>query len=272
MTATDPSFQNWQDLADTFNALGWFLPAYIPGVHLAGLVDRVNTSPVAARQKIFADGVCGLYPPRAMAAMLLYRYQKCPFVRDFSAMIGECIEASCYGFLRVATTGLAPVIEGIARAIAKDRDMGFTHRPTKLIRCVLKDLGERAIGAASPDADSELKLLVRSYTQFFDGRFWKDTDERPVGETLNRHGLLHGITIGEDFGTRYNFSRLLSVLDLFCLLVTYVSPRSEGLRVTFPSETEESKALAKYFGVAAMGRTAVLDRLPVRFGLGRNAE
>lgn len=120
MSAPETPLQRWQHAAGTFNALGWFLPAYIIAPAVFGLVKRIEGAPPQNRSAILADGVCELYAPRALAVMYLHRYREWPFVQEFDATILECIEAASYGFLRVATSGLAPVIEGIARGIARD--------------------------------------------------------------------------------------------------------------------------------------------------------
>jgi hypothetical protein len=262
----DDRFQQLQHAADTFNGLGWFLPAYITGKAIFELVERIDeASTPQARDQVLADGVCELYGPRALAVMQLYRYRTGSFVRDFEPIISECIEASFYGFLRVATTGLAPVIEAIARAIAKDQNINVSgnRRAGHIIREVLDNLGSRAAKAADPSVSGEIALLVHSYRSYFDDRFWARTDRRPSAETLNRHDLLHGITVGEDYGTRYNFSRLVSVLDLFCQLIALVAPPNERLPILAPSETAESLALAAYFGSVGAGRLAARAALLV---------
>lgn len=260
MTTNDASGPDrWRHAADVLNSLGWFLPVYIIAPAVFGLVERIEAGSPEERPGILADGVCELYGPRALSVMYLYRYRTWPFVRDFEATIFECLEASSFGFLRVGTSALAPVIEGIARAVANERGIGESNGPGPLIRDVLDDLGTRA--AARPGGQSEeIELIVSSYRRFFDERFWRREEHRPEGETLNRHGLLHGITIGEDFGTRYNFSRLVSVLDLFCFLIAVVPPQGRQLSVLAPDETEESRRLATYFG-SAFGRRRALDEL-----------
>ncbi len=256
----EPAIDKWRRAATLFNEHGWFLPAYVIGRAVFELAEKIEAAPRYERSEIVRDGVCGLYPPRALAVMYLYRYREWPFVREFAPTIWECIEAASYGFLGVATTGLAPVVEGVARAIARDQQIPVPRRAATLLRNVLDDVGSRSAEATHPAAREEVELVIASYRRFFEERFWRDSDRLPEGESLNRHSILHGIADAQDYGTRYNFSRLISVLDLHCLLITFIQPPEKRLSNLYPDETSESRELAQYLASAAVGRLRALSR------------
>jgi len=75
------------------------------------------------------------YGPEYLATMLLERYSKIQYVREFQQQIGESIKAYFCGCIHPAVTGLIPVFEGSIRrrfASEKGRDMGHYNTSKKI--------------------------------------------------------------------------------------------------------------------------------------------
>jgi hypothetical protein len=259
-----PGLDRLKRSAGVLTDAGWFLPAYIRLGLVHRLADAIETASEANKARVLEEGVLSLYGHRELAPMLLERYRKWPYIRDFADTIAEAIEAAAYGLTRAATAALVPVVEGVITKVAADNKVEKSqNNGGRRILDTLEAIERIGAGRWNPAGFLEVKVMIESYRTFFMERFWQQTESLAATEHLNRHGILHGILPGSDFGRPYNFARLISVLDLLCFLICVAGPR-DGTRMSAlaPDETADSIALATYFSSIAAVRIHLVGRLP----------
>jgi len=221
------------------------MPAYYSTGGLLQLAEDIEKEPILAKKHdILEHALKGMYNPSVLAVMLLERYCKLAYVKEFNNVIADAIEAFHLGLVNVAVASLIPVIEGTLRRIAEKYGEPVSRRnPHKKILSTIDILIEEE--KSSPiDIRDERVMMLTSFRTLVDNYLFIDTDKYSGIGWLNRHGILHGIYDPQEYAKDYNFYKLISVIDTICFFVTL---HSSGISALAPPETLESKSLAAYY-------------------------
>jgi hypothetical protein len=180
-----------QHVGSVLNSVGWFVPPYVS----VGLLDTVAHAITRAQGQFTEDDLervlALIYGPGRLASMVVTRYSEMPAVDLYRETIAEAISAHFSGFRHVAVGGLIPVIEGIGRELARQRNLK-ADRPIKLVFRELfteakEDVVKRKIGATQEIVDT-----LDAFLCFLEQYFFKDSQLYPLLDKTNRHGILHG--------------------------------------------------------------------------------
>ena len=134
---------------------------------------------------------------------------------------------------------MIPVIEGIIRKIALEEGRNVGQGTAGLVRefNVLVDNEEN-----SPYRNEERVVMFTMLRDFMRDRFLRNTDRYDGLNQFNRHGILHGVF--DDYGEDLNFYRLITILDLLCMMIGI---KFGGVSFFAPENTLESIKLAAHY-------------------------
>ena len=242
-----------------FKSVDWFVPPYKQGGVLRKLASEIDSAPADQKHAVLEAGLRRLYGPGHLAAMFLGRYRQVDHVRGFDVQIREAIEASAFGLDHAAVATVLTVLEGVVRrlALAEGRDVGLGTK--KLIgevealaageRRALANMSASTIQDGQASALQERVDMVDQIRDFLASRLLENTSNYAGIDSLNRHGILHGVFNG--YGVDTNFHKLISFLDA---LVFFISLRT-GVSFFAPDPTPEAQAFAAYLlGLANSAR------------------
>jgi hypothetical protein len=238
--------RDFSPLSTKLNTLGWFLP---PFINTGSIEMRLRLQ--AMRGPFTQDDLEGLltflYSPEYVAAMVLHRYPKTPVVALYEKTIAEGAWAHFAGLHHVAAGGLMPVIEGIGKRLASERGIDTNRKSIKAIFEALlidakEDVVRRRIGATA-----EIIVMLDSFSCFIASYFYSSTDQYPLLDGTNRHGVAHGLYTDAEYGSPLNFFKIIAAVD-FLTFISLLRPLNmSGLA---PDPTPESMALAKLYAAA----------------------
>lgn len=226
-------------LANAFKEVDWLIPAYIQLGYLNALARAIENAPQNHKLEILQRALNQTYNEDYLSVMLLERYRKVPYVRDFGDHIDQAIKAFFSNYKLVAVAAMIPVLEGVIRKIAtrNGRSVGFG---TKNLNLELDSLVQRE--AESPHCYGERLVMLETLRDFVRDRLLANTEKYAGQNEFNRHGILHGIFSG--YGEEINFFRAITILDLLCFSVGLIEG---GVSAFAPETTEESSALAAQY-------------------------
>ncbi len=254
--ANSPSVTSPRDLspeAQILASVDWIVPAYIQIGMVRRLARKVDAAATAAEKVAVLEQTIGsLYGPRDLAVMLLERYAKIPFIKDFKDPIAEAIEAAQLGLYHSAVGTLVPTIEGIVDRLAEARHTaaGIKRRKPKEYEWLYNEFKD----IASRERNAERMVMLRSFEDFLKRTFYKSGRSGGWGK-LNRHGIVHGTHT--DYGTVANFCRLISFVDILCFFVTL---RERKGAVLPPDPTPDSERLTAFYSELNATRSALRKR------------
>lgn len=204
-------------LAAAFKDADWLIPAYISIGYLLRLGEKIESASPNDKRRVLERELVLLYDARYLSRMLLGLYVKIKFVRDFKTQISDSIEASFSGLDNAAVATMIPVLEGVVRkiAVAAQRDVGSGTQ--KLIGEFDRVL---ALENDSPNRLEEKVIMLQAIRDYFADRILISTYYYSGIDELNRHGILHGIF--ERYGTKFNFLRLITILELLCYIISHL--------------------------------------------------
>lgn len=223
------------------NGVGWFIPPYITMGFLDSVCAGILEKGDSFTQDDLAKMLSHTYSPSNLAAMVTERYPVTPFVQDYKIMIFEAVQAHFMGLDHVAVCGLMPVIEGVARKLAVDRQVSHDH-----IRQTFRNLAEdckKHVIENNLGAVGELVSMLDSFTDFADTKLYIRSEKYPHLDMTNRNGILHGSYADEDYGKPINFYKAIAAIDFLCL----VSSFKANLSWMAPPQTQNSQSLALFF-------------------------
>ena len=229
--------------APIFQRLGWFYPAYFTLGYMGRLAYRLDReTPSADQQAVLADAVVAAYGSEHLAAMLLLRYSKLPFLQDRVRSISEAFEAYALGLKGASIVTLLPVIESVLRKHGggDDMEVGKKH----LLGWIDSFIATEKKRDAGGHIDERVAMLG-GFRSFIDKRLYARSTDHEDDSGLNRHGIVHGVFADEEYRAGYNFARLVSVLDLLCFVLTLQG--GVPCSALAPDLTTESRTLAAYY-------------------------
>ena len=217
--------------ADAFKTVDWVVPAYFNSGLIGMLGSAIEGATPDERIAILRDALPKLYNDEHLAAMLLGLYSVSIYVRDFKKPIAEAIEAAATGLPHAAVSTLTPVLEGVLRKIAAERNEPQERGKKFSIVVELNELIAKE--ERSPHKFEERIVMLESLRDFCAERLFAHTHKYEGLDQLNRHGIFHGLF--DEYGDSINFYRLVSLLDLLCFalraLLTYSAPKRTQLRL-----------------------------------------
>ncbi len=227
----------------TFNKVGWFIPPYIPLRFLDGISQSIQESEPAFTQKHLEKYLALIYSPQNLSAMVTERYPSTPYVKDYKIIISEAIEAHFMGLNHVAVAGLMPVIEGAGKKLCTSRNLSYSYKKTTSIFINLatdckNEAIEKNIGAVG-----EIISMMESFIEFTSKNLYINSDDYPLTDKTNRHGILHGVYTDQDYGEPINFYKSIAAIDFLC----FVSAFRGSVSWMAPSQTKASESLSSYY-------------------------
>lgn len=148
-----------------FSKVGWFIPPYIQMGALGKLANEIHSRGSLYSQDDLERDLMIFYGPGGLAAMVMHRYTFAPVIKDYRETIAEAVEAHFFGLNHIAIGGLVPVIEGVGRQLAGQRNLTPTRSTIRLFTALAEDCKEelvrRNIGA--PD---EIASMMDSFVRF----------------------------------------------------------------------------------------------------------
>jgi hypothetical protein len=233
--------------ADAFKTVDWVVPAYFNSGLIGMLGSAIEGATPDDRIAILRDALPKLYNDEHLAAMLLGLYSVSIYVRDFKKPIAEAIEAAATGLPHAAISTLTPVLEGVLRKIAAERNEPQERGKKFSIVVELNELIAKE--ERSPYRFEERIVMLESLRDFCAERLFAHTNKYEGLDQLNRHGIFHGLF--DEYGDSINFYRLVSLLDLLCFALVL----SHGGSSFAPEYTAESQKLANYYRAARQHST-----------------
>ena len=246
--------KTFHELRKTLNGVGWFIPPYVrlDFLHRVGVALDGDDPSNQMRLSAF---LAVAYSPTHLAAMVCSRYAETPYVRDYRDIIAEAVEAHFFGLGHVAFSGLAPVIEGVAKKLTLSRSMevaglGMGTIISNLAMDCKAEVSDRRIGS-----EDELITMIDSFVVFAQSYFYVNSSSYPLDDNTNRHGPLHGSYSDDDYGDAVNFYKVISAVDFLCMIAAFRA------RVSWlaPTPTPESQKLAAFY-IAAHGLRGACPR------------
>lgn len=205
-----------------------------------------------------------IYTPHDMGRYYESLFNKIDSFRPYIKHIDECIRSYLLGNISVSVSGMILASEGILREIGKKLDSRFSGITSKdQFINVLNKIEDHVAGAAYSDYEipsfmrerdyllniDERLALIDGFKKYFSTRLYENTKDVTGTIDMNRHSVLHGLSM--DFDKPINFYRLFIML-VFLAFISVVLGHSHAS--CFVSETEESKKKSEcYDELAAFG-------------------
>ncbi|MFL9611100.1 hypothetical protein ACKF11_13525 [Methylobacillus sp. Pita2] len=243
---------------DVLGRNGLIIPVYCNFELLQKICKTLHENPHSNDEEIAAI-LSEVYSPNHLAAMVLYRYPDVPIVCNFKDSITEAITAHFLGLRHAAVAALAPVVEGIGNVLYQERKLGGSRLHIKdkfelLARHAINDVNEKKIGAYE-----EVDSMLESFLTFLNRYYYTSSKSYPLADKTNRNGILHGTYTDADYGSDLNFYKILSAVDMLCLISKF--------QVLQPRWTDESRALGAQFAHYRTIRLPMISRNTENEGL-----
>lgn len=222
-----------------FNSVGWFIPPFVQLGYLGQVAQQINEGKICERT--LESHLAQIYSPENLAAMVSERYHSVPYISEYCETIAECVEAHFLGLDHIAVSGLMPVIEGAGRKLADSRSV-----PVTSIKSIFQNLAadcKSDVIANNIGAVGEIVSMMDAFIEFTDNNLYINSNNYPLSDNTNRHGILHGAFSDADYGEPLNFFKSIGAIDFLC----FVSALRAPISFFAPSPTEESKKLAAYY-------------------------
>ncbi|KPX96815.1 Uncharacterized protein ALO63_04081 [Pseudomonas amygdali pv. mori] len=214
-----------------------------------------------------------IYTPSNMGRYFESLFSEIDSFRPYMQHIDECIRAYLFGYVSVAVSGLILASEGILREIGAKIDSRFEGITSKdQFINVLTKIEDILMAKAYPGVEvpgfmrlkeymlgfDEQLCLVDNFREYFTTRLYEKTSEVEGAIDMNRHSVLHGLSM--DFNKPINFYRLFIML-VFLAFVSVLLGHSRAS--SFVPDTERSKLKSDcYDKLAALGASMKV-RFPI---------
>ncbi len=223
---------------EVFLSLEWFIPAYISCGWITEVSQILGQVADDERHQLLSTALQSIYTNEHLAVMLLERYMRVPVISTYGDKISEAIAASRLGLFNAGICLLLPIIEMVICSLGKTM--------SEIRKAVDKLLAEQEAKKRG-DWMQYTAMLQCFATYIKDHLFASFSRSKKIytGTTnLNRPGILHGEFLTRDFGSEYNFCRLISILDFLCFVITM---QSSGFSALAPEQTENSLRRAAHY-------------------------
>ncbi|KAB0669048.1 hypothetical protein F6V30_14535 [Oryzomonas sagensis] len=237
---------NLDHYKQAFGSVGWFIPPYVTVGFLSILSKRIADNGHSLDQQELEAFLALIYSADNVAAMVTERYPVTPYIQDYKKIISEAVQAHFTGLDHIAVSGLIPVIEGAGKKLADDRSVSFVSIRSlfnNLAGDCKRDAIENKIGAVDG-----VVCMMDSFAEFAEKHLYVHSENYPLADKTNRHGILHGAYSDHDYGRPLNFYKAIAAIDFLCFVSAFRAPISWFA----PSPTDESKLLATYYCTCAL--------------------
>ena len=224
---------------DAFNSVGWFIPPYVRIGFLQDIVKEIKNH--SLDEKSLERYLALIYTPENLAAMVLERYPITPYIQEYKKIIAESVEAHFLNLDHIAVSGLMPVIEGVGRKLADSRSVTVTSIKSVFTNLAIdckNEVTTKKIGAVD-----EVISMIDAFLEFTDKNLYINSNNYPLSDNTNRHGILHGAFADKDYGEPINFYKSIGSVDFLC----FISAIRASISWFAPSPTEESGTLSRYY-------------------------
>lgn len=237
-------FRCW---VETFEGVGWFMPAYISMGDLSDQLARIKTTEGGYSDDDLERDLQSYYPPVVLAEMFVRFYSKAPFLRDFRQLIGQALDSYFLGNHHIAFSGLVGALEGIIRKLeaSSSRKEYFKNVLGKKIKKAISYIKENEIGRVK-----EIESVLLSFYNYITKYLFGDSEKYPFSDGANRHGVLHGAFTDEMHGRPLGFLKLVSCLDAltFIIALTGKSDSESGsIAIWRRGPNRDSRELERYY-------------------------
>jgi hypothetical protein len=228
-------------LVEKLHQVGWFIPPFVSVHWIENVAVTIDRGGAKFGQPELEQVLGVLLPPETLASMVMNRYPKTPFIKEFQLIIAEGVEAHFLKLDHIAGSGLVPVIEAVTRRLAGNHGVetkAFTGTISALVKhCKTYVIGKR-IGNVG-----EIISMLESFEMFLSKVLFVDTRHYNPTDGTNRHGMTHGIYADRDFGSPLNFYKIITAINS----LTFMSSLYYGGSGFVPDNTAQSKQLAQYY-------------------------
>jgi hypothetical protein len=224
-----------------FAQVGWFIPPYMQMGKVSDVAAKIEAAGGGFSQADLQQALEIFYEPYGLAAMVLHRYPIVPMIRDYKVTIREAVEAHFLGLDHVAAGGLVPVIEGVGRRLALERNLSDTHIKdvfTSLAADCKNEVIQKNIGAVG-----EIVSMLDSFRDFTNNVLFVNSKNYPFDDGTNRHGIAHGAYSDADYGSPINFYKVIAAIDF----LTFVASFRAHVSWFAPDPTPESFKLSQHY-------------------------
>jgi hypothetical protein len=202
------SLDSW---VNKFEKIGWFIPPYVTMGQM-GEILKSNVQSQVELEKILER----IYSAENMGNLYIEKYLTTPFVKDYSKILNEGIEAHFMGLHYAAVATLIPVIEGISRRLAEKRNVS-----NKYIKQTIRDLCKSCkneVVNQKLGAYEEVESMIDSFEKFTTEKLYSDSSKYPHDDNTNRNGITHAAYAESDYGTPINFYKTIAAINSLCFL------------------------------------------------------
>lgn len=224
-----------------FEKIGWFIPPYVTMGQMDEIIDKNLQYKTHLSQSELEEILSHIYSPANLGKLFIEKYSVTPFVKDYSKIINEGIEAHFIGLNYAAVATLVPVIEGIARKIALKRNVWDKHIK-QTIKNLCKSCKEKVVDKKL-GAYEEVESMINSFEKFATEKLYSNSKDYPHDDNTNRNGIAHAAYADSDYGTPINFYKSIAAINSLCFL----SAIDSGLSWFPPKGSEASTKKAQYY-------------------------
>jgi hypothetical protein len=227
------------------------VPPLLMPRHMTLICDAIRANETRPDGLTVDFCLASIYTPGDMGRYFESLFNQIDSFKPYMQHIDECIRAYLFGYVSVAVSGLILASEGILREIGAKLDSRFEGITSKdQFINVLSKIEDLLVAKAYHGVEvpgfmrlkeymlgfDEQLCLVDNFKNYFTTRLYEKTSEVKGTIDMNRHSVLHGLSM--DFNKSINFYRLFIML-VFLAFVSVLLGHNRAS--AFVSETERSK-------------------------------
>lgn len=217
--------------------------------------------------------LASIYTPYDMGRYYESLFNQIDSFQPYMKHIDECIRSYLFGNVSVSVSGMILAAEGILREIGAKIDNRFEGITSKdQFVNVLNKIEDEVIKKVYPGFEvpgfmrgreyllgfDERVSIVDGFKNYFTTRLYEKTSEVKGSIDMNRHSVLHGLSM--DFNKPINFYRLFIML-VFLAFVSVLLGHSRAS--AFVAETEASKKKSECYDQLAVFGASLKVKFPV---------
>jgi hypothetical protein len=197
-----------------FETIGWFIPPYTIMSHHSNVIHSMKAKGNTFSQSDLENVLSKIYTPEKLSILISEKYPSTPFIKEYLQLLSNGIESHFLGLNHAAVCSILPVIEGVARKLAKHRKVH--HKQIKncienVSASIKKEVVTKKLGAYG-----EIESMIDSFINFSKNNLYANSGKYPNSDKTNRHGILHGEYTDSDFGSKLNFYKAIGCINVLC--------------------------------------------------------
>lgn len=250
------------------------VPPYLMPAHTTLITNAIKAEQSRGDGSLTVDFCLSvIYTPEAMGRYFESLFSKIDSFKPYMRHIDECIRSYLLGHISVSVSGLLLAAEGILRSIGSKIDKkfdGITSKDqfTNLISAIEESvLSKTYSGVCVPNFmrkkeymlnfDEQI-FIIDSFKKYFTKRLYEKTSEVQGLIDMNRHSVLHALSM--DFDKPINFYRLFIML-VFLAFISVLLGHDRAS--AFVPETEVSKLKSNCYEQLALIGVSLKNNLPM---------